>query len=198
MSIVPLFSKRTGQGARHEDGEALEANAANFRAALRHLAGGVCVITAGEGDQRTGLTATSVSALSAEPPTVMFGLNRSSSSYAVLRQHGRFAVNLLSAEQKQVADRFAGRGGEAGPARYDGAAWTQGGGGALLLQGALASLACDVEETIERHSHAIVIGRVREIRLGGADAALLYWRGDYERLGWTASEALSALGLRNF
>ena len=98
---------------------------------------------------------------------------------------------------KERPVRFAGRGGEKGAARYAGASWSTGRTGAPLLDGALAALDCEVEELIERHSHAIVIGRVREIRLGGEDAALLYWRGDYERLGWMAEEASTALGLRS-
>jgi flavin reductase (DIM6/NTAB) family NADH-FMN oxidoreductase RutF len=172
-------------------------DAASFRSALRHLAGGVSVITTGHGEDRTGLTATSVSSLSAEPPTLMFGLNLGSSSFPVLARHRSFAVNFLNAAQKQIADRFAGRGGEKGAARYDGAEWSTGATGAPLLDEALAALDCEVEELIERHSHAIVIGRVREVRLGGDDAALLYWRGDYERLGWMAEEARTALGLRS-
>lgn len=168
-----------------------------FRSALRHLAGGVSVITTGRGDDRTGLTVTSLSSLSAEPPTVMFGVNLSSSSFPVLKRHRSFGVNLLTAAQKEVADRFAGRNGEKGPARYAEAQWHEGRTGAPLLEGALAALDCELEELIERHSHAIVIGRVREIRLGTNDAALLYWRGDYERLGWMAEEARTALGLRS-
>jgi len=171
--------------------------AGEFRSALRHLAGGVTVITTGVGDDRTGLTVTSLSSLSAEPPTVMFGLNLSSSSFPVLRRHRSFGVNFLTATQKEIADRFAGRGGEKGPARYAEAQWSEGRTGAPLLDGALAALDCEVEELIERHSHAIVIGRVREIRPGANDAALLYWRGDYERLGWMAEEARTALGLRS-
>jgi flavin reductase (DIM6/NTAB) family NADH-FMN oxidoreductase RutF len=173
-------------------------DAATFRAAFRHLAGGVSVITTGHGEDRSGLTATSVSSLSAEPPTIFFGLNLSSSSYPVLQRHRSFGVNFLSATQKQVADRFAGRGGEKGAARYADAEWTSGVSGAPLLLGALASLDCEVEEIIERHSHAIIIGRVREVRLGRDDAALVYWRGDYERLGWMIEEATTALGLRAY
>jgi flavin reductase (DIM6/NTAB) family NADH-FMN oxidoreductase RutF len=169
----------------------------DFRSALRHLAGGVSVITTGQGEDRTGLTVTSLSSLSAEPPTVMFGLNLSSSTFPVLARHRSFGVNFLSAAQKQVADRFAGRGGEKGSARYAEAEWREGHTGAPLLAGALAALDCELEELIERHSHAIVIGRVREVRLGTNDAALLYWRGDYERLGWMAEEATTALGLRS-
>ena len=200
MAILSLASSlptraATGQAARSLPASTTENG--DFRTALRHLAGGVSVITAGRGEDRTGLTVTSLSSLSAEPPTVMFGLNLSSSTYPVLARHRSFGVNFLSAAQKQVADRFAGRGGEKGPERYAEAEWSEGRTGAPLLEGALAALDCELEELIERHSHAIVIGRVREIRLGGEDAALLYWRGDYERLGWMAEEASTALGLRS-
>lgn len=189
MSIVTPFPKAASR--IHDD-------PASFRQAFRHLAGGVSVITTGHGDDRTGLTATSVSSLSAEPPTLMFGLNLSSSSFPALARNRSFGVNFLNAAQKQVADRFAGRNGEKGVARYADAEWTSGVAGSPLLIGALAALDCEVEEIIERHSHAIVIGRVREVRLSGNDAALLYWRGDYERLGWMSDEASTALGLRAF
>lgn len=196
MTVVSLVTS-TSAAPRHVGRAApAPAEAPNFRAALRHLAGGVSVITTGQGEDRTGLTVTSLASLSAEPPTVMFGLNLGSSSFPVLARHGSFGVNFLNATQKQIADRFAGRNGEKGEARYAGASWTQGVTGSPLLEGALAALDCEVEELIERHSHAIVIGRVREVRLGGDDAALLYWRGDYERLGWMAEEARTALGLR--
>lgn len=200
MAILSLASSlptraATGQAARSLPASTTENG--DFRTALRHLAGGVSVITAGRGEDRTGLTVTSLSSLSAEPPTVMFGLNLSSSTYPALARHRSFGVNFLSAAQKQVADRFAGRGGEKGPERYAEAEWSEGRTGAPLLEGALAALDCELEELIERHSHAIVIGRVREIRLGANDAALLYWRGDYERLGWMAEEASTALGLRS-
>jgi flavin reductase (DIM6/NTAB) family NADH-FMN oxidoreductase RutF len=173
-------------------------NPSDFRAAMRQLAGGVAVVTVGRGEDLTGLTVTSVSSLSAEPPTVMFGLNLASSSFPVLQRHRSFGVNFLTATQKQIADRFAGRNGAKGIARYAEAEWSTGVTGAPLLTGALASLDCEVEELIERHSHAIVVGRVREVRPGRNDAALVYWRGDYERIGWMVEEATTALGLRAF
>ena len=191
MTIIPLHTRAALRQ------QPASPDTATFRKALRRLVGGVSVVTVGRGEDRTGLTATSVSSLSAEPPTVMFGLNLSSSSFPVLVRHRSFGVNFLNATQKQIADRYAGRGGEKGEARYAGANWSEGVTGAPLLEGALAALDCEVEELIERHSHAIVIGRVREVRLGGDDAALVYWRGDYERLGWMAEEATTALGLRS-
>ena len=54
----------------------VEADRQGFRDAMRQLASGVCVVTLGAGDERKGLTATSVSSLSAEPPTLLVCVNR--------------------------------------------------------------------------------------------------------------------------
>lgn len=80
---------------------------------------------------------------------------------------------------------------------YAEAEWSEGTTGAPLLVGVLAALDCEAEELIQRHSHAIVIGRVREIRLGSENPALAYWRGNYERLGGLSEEASTAFGLRS-
>ncbi len=78
---------------------------------MRELAGGISVITVGRGEDRTGLTVTSVTSLSADPPLVLFCLNRSSSSWDVLRTQRIFAINFLPASLKAVAERFSGFGG---------------------------------------------------------------------------------------
>jgi flavin reductase (DIM6/NTAB) family NADH-FMN oxidoreductase RutF len=48
-----------------------------------------------------------------------------------------------------------------------------------LLVGALAAIDCEIEEIIERHSHAILIGRVRDLQVSSRTAALAYWQGQY-------------------
>lgn len=154
-----------------------------FRQAMRELASGVCVITVGEATERTGLTATSVSSLSTEPPRLLVCINQSSSTWSILQQRPVFGVNLLTDTQREIADRFAGRGGIKGEARYQGARWETGRTGAPLLADALAVIDCDVEETLIRHSNVIVIGRVRSARVGAQGGALTYWRGGYDRLG---------------
>jgi flavin reductase (DIM6/NTAB) family NADH-FMN oxidoreductase RutF len=154
-----------------------------FRQAMRDLAGGVAVITAGQGAGRTGMTATSVTSLSMDPPSVLVCVNRSSSTWRALSAEGRFAVNLLSALQRPVADRFSGRDGVKGAERYAAASWTTLTTGAPVLADALAALDCEVEEALERHSHAIVIGKVVTVHLGEATDALAYWRGGYHPIG---------------
>ncbi|MFZ4534220.1 MAG: flavin reductase family protein [Alsobacter sp.] len=167
----------------------------DFRAAMRELAGAVSVITVGAGQERTGFTATSVTSLSVDPPTLLVSANRRASTFPVLQRLGAFAVNVLAAGQREVAGRFAGLDGAKGVRRYDGAHWSTLVTGSPVLAGALATFDCVVEELIERHSHAIVIGRVTAIRIGPRDPALVYWRGDYDRIGWTEEEAGLAVGL---
>lgn len=156
-----------------------EAEIAAFKNAMRHLAGAVSVVTTGVNEERTGFTATSVSSLSAEPPTILVCVNRDSSSFPALEKHRHFCVNLLAYDQLHVADRFAGRGGAKGAARYDGAIWQRLATGALALSGAVASIDCVLDEAIHRHTHAILIGRVRAIELRSDRDPLLYWQGAY-------------------
>lgn len=150
-----------------------------FKDAMRHLAGAVSVITVGRGDDRTGFTATSVSSLSVEPPSILVSLNRNSSSWPVLKRHGSFAVNVLANDQLHIADRFAGRGGVKGTQRYEGASWAELATGTPTLSNALTVLDCELEEAIERYSHSILIGRVRAITVRGAVQPLVYWHGAY-------------------
>jgi flavin reductase (DIM6/NTAB) family NADH-FMN oxidoreductase RutF len=151
----------------------------NFRGAMRHLTGGVSVLTAGRGADITGMTVTSVSSLSVEPASLIVSINRESSSWPVLKRHGFFGVNILAADQLEVAERFTGKGGLKGAERFAGARWITRVSGVPLLTGALAAIDCAVDEIVERHSHAIVIGRVLDITSSTPTAALAYWQGRY-------------------
>jgi flavin reductase (DIM6/NTAB) family NADH-FMN oxidoreductase RutF len=146
---------------------------------MRQLAGGVCVITAGRAPTRTGYTGTAVFSLSIEPERVTISVGRSSSSYPVIRDTGAFGLNILRWDQQHVADRFAGRGGVKGEARYAGAEWVIAPSGVSLLVGALANADCAVEEVIERHSHALIIGEPLSFTANHVDDALIFWRSRY-------------------
>ena len=154
-------------------------SSADFRGAMRHLTGGVSVITAGRGKDITGMTVTSVTSLSVEPPTLLVSINRDASSFPLIRRHGAFGVNILAADQLDIAERFAGKDGLKGPDRFAGARWVTSVSGVPLLVGALSAVDCEVEEIVERHSHGIVIGRVRDIKNSTRNAALAYWHGQY-------------------
>jgi flavin reductase (DIM6/NTAB) family NADH-FMN oxidoreductase RutF len=156
-----------------------EVSSDEFRGAMRHLAGGVSVITAGRGRDISGMTVTSVSSLSVDPPALIVSINREASSWPLVKRYGFFGVNILTSDQIDIAERFTGKGGLKGAARFAGADWTTRASGVPLLVGALAAIDCEVEDVVERHSHAIVIGRVLDVAVSARTAALAYWQGRY-------------------
>ena len=151
----------------------------DFRGAMRRLAGGVSVITAGRGKDISGMTVTSVSSLSVDPPALIVSINREASSWPLVKRYGFFGVNILTSDQIDIAERFTGKGGLKGAARFAGDDWTTRASGVPLLVGALAAIDCEVEDVVERHSHAIVIGRVLDVAVSERTAALAYWQGRY-------------------
>jgi flavin reductase (DIM6/NTAB) family NADH-FMN oxidoreductase RutF len=155
--------------------------AADFRRAMRHLVGGVSVITVGQGKDISGMTVSSVSSLSTDPPSLIVAINRSASSWPLLLRDRVFGVNILTADQLDIAERFAGKDGAKGRDRFKGGVWTTAKTGVPLLVDALVAADCEVEEIIERHSHGIVIGRVRvrDLIVSSPTAALAYWQGQY-------------------
>ena len=156
-----------------------QVSAGAFRGAMRQLTGGVSVITAGRGKDISGMTVTSVSSLSVDPAALIVSINRGASSWPLLKRYGFFGVNILTSDQLDIAERFTGKGGLKGAERFAGTEWTTRASGVPLLVGALAAIDCEVEEIIERHSHAIVIGRVLDLQLSTRTAALAYWQGQY-------------------
>ena len=151
----------------------------DFRSAMRQLTGGVSVITAGRGRDISGMTVTSVSSLSVDPPALIVSINREASSWPLVKRYGFFGVSILTSDQIDIAERFTGKGGLKGADRFAGAHWTTRASGVPLLVDALAAIDCEVEDIVERHSHAIVIGRVLDVAVSARTAALAYWQGRY-------------------
>lgn len=155
------------------------ATPAEFAQAMRQLSSGVSIITAGSGAGRIGMTATAVTSLSMTPPSIIVCLNQDSSAGPLLAQSRTFVVNILAADQIEIGERFAGKGGLKGDARFAGGAWSSGVSGAPVLSGALATIECAREDTILRHTHAILIGRVIRTATLPSKSSLTYWQGNY-------------------
>ncbi len=149
-----------------------------YRAVMRRLAGGVVVVTAGCEDDISGMTISSLISLSASPPRTLISVNRESSSLSLIARERRLGLNILSASQDSIAARFSNR-SLPGPQRFDGLLWHRGRSGLPLLTATVASLECAVEEIIERHSHALIIGTPIEADLSGELSSLAYWNRDY-------------------
>ncbi|MGO9417938.1 flavin reductase family protein [Roseiarcus sp.] len=155
------------------------ADSGAFRKAMRTLSSGVAIVACGDGERRTGCTVTALSSLSLTPPTLIVCLAKASSTLAGLREAGAFSANLLAARHEGLAQRFSGRGGLHGSRRFDGGEWATLATGAPVLADAIAAFDCLVEEIIERHSHAIVLGAVVSLQEGADEPALAHWRGEF-------------------
>jgi flavin reductase (DIM6/NTAB) family NADH-FMN oxidoreductase RutF len=149
-----------------------------FRSVMRRLAGGVSIITAGRDDDITGMTVTSLTSLSADPPRLLVSLNRQASSFGLIERNRVFGVNILGSDQQELAGRFS-NGRLKGKQRFEGAAWFAGSSGVPLLARSVAAVECQVEEIIERHSHAIIVGRLLSMDLTHRLSGLVYWNGQY-------------------
>lgn len=147
----------------------------DFRAAMRQLAATVCVVTAGEGQERRGLTATAICSLSITPPSMLVCVNRLGEAHRAISESGFFCVNILAADQQDVARRFAGQTGDAGENKFAQGGWSRLASGAPALDEALINLDCELSSDIQTESHSIFIGRVLQIRFGEAKSPLLHY-----------------------
>lgn len=152
-------------------------DSARFRKALAQHAAGVVVVTARSEGVPVGLTATSFSSVSLEPPLVSFYVDRSSTTWPWLRLADHFAVNVLAGDQAGLATRFSRRGIDrfAAPTR-----WRPGPHGAPLIEDVSAHLICLPHTTVDIGDHTLVVGLVTSATLGPA-RPLLYHQGRYGR-----------------
>lgn len=155
-------------------------DANEFKNALKLWASGVTVVTAqSETQGLKGMTATSFSSVSLDPPQILVCLNQNTDTGAVVLEQKHFAVNILTSEQQDVSNQFAG--GSSQEQRFANVAWEAGDNGAPLLSDALASLECRVVEQVSAGSHWIVIGEVQKVVCRSGDP-LLYYSSAYRQL----------------
>jgi flavin reductase (DIM6/NTAB) family NADH-FMN oxidoreductase RutF len=151
-----------------------------LRTAMGHFATGVTVVTAVDrGGRPFGSTANAVSSVSLNPPLIMVSLRNESETLAVLLETRSFAVNVLHEGQEELASRFATR----APDLWEGVRWGVRDGGAPVLDGALATLECEVHDIADGGDHRIVVGRVAEVEHPDDHVPpLVFYRGSYSRL----------------
>ncbi|MWA05425.1 flavin reductase [Actinomadura sp. LD22] len=148
-----------------------------FRRVLSHFCTGVVVVTGGGESGPAGFTCQSFSALSLDPPLVLFTAGRRSTSWPRIRPTGHFAVNILAAGQSALSTAFA----RSDTDKFADVAWRPGTAGPLL-NGAIAHIECAVEDVHEAGDHQIVIGRVLALNEGHGGEPLLYFRSGYRSL----------------
>lgn len=152
------------------------ADGANFRQAMRHLPGGVTIVTAAGRQGPAGVTATAIASVSALPPVLLVVVDRWNWVRVRAEESGRFAINLLGAGQQGLAERFS----HGSTASFDGLALV--GDGPPLLEDAPVALRCRLVDTSEISERTVLFGQVEAIAFGPAAAPLVYVDGEYRGL----------------
>jgi 3-hydroxy-9,10-secoandrosta-1,3,5(10)-triene-9,17-dione monooxygenase reductase component len=165
----------------------MEFDALRFRDVMGRFATGVSVVTAFEGERPQGITVNAFSSVSLQPALVMVALDRSRFITPMVRAAGRYAVNVLGADQQALSDCFAHAPVSPGREAFCGATWHLGPNGLPLIDGAIATLECTVVETFSAGDHDLFIGRVDSLEDGRPDVEpLLYYRRRYLRVEQSA------------
>jgi 3-hydroxy-9,10-secoandrosta-1,3,5(10)-triene-9,17-dione monooxygenase reductase component len=147
-----------------------------------HFCTGVTVVTGIDGEGPVGFACQAFAALSLDPPLVVFCPSTTSATWRRIERVGRFCVNVLAEEQRELSRVF----GRAGVDKFAGVAWSPSPNGAPVLDGVLTWAACRIETAHAAGDHHVVIGRVTG--LGGCRAArpLLFYRGRYTSTSLTS------------
>ncbi len=153
-------------------------NSRHLRDAFGCFATGVTVVTGrGSDGTRAGLTANSFTSVSLDPPLLLFCPANNASALPLLRDTGRFAINILSTDDQPVADRFAQKGVD----RFADARWIEW-HGLPVLSDAKAAFACEIHADHDGGDHRIIVGRITSYGLAPERESLLYLHGRYRRV----------------
>ena len=140
------------------------------------FATGVTIVTAHTpAGALIGLTANSFNSVSINPPLVLWSLSQAASSMTALSSGSHYAINILAADQKELAERFASRQED----RWKGVLFTIGASGAPLLTGAAATFECFNRSRYEEGDHVIFVGEVERCSHRAGAAPLLFHGGRF-------------------
>jgi flavin reductase (DIM6/NTAB) family NADH-FMN oxidoreductase RutF len=149
---------------------------ATFKAAMRRHPVGVTVVTSLREGEPRGLTLSAFTSVSADPPIVLVCVNRDARSYLYISESRIFCVNLLAAQQRDLAQRFASGMRDR---QFEGLGYVTAVTGAPVLDGSIGYFDCEVTHEHHAGSHSIFLGAVRacESRPG---RPLGYYEGEFQ------------------
>jgi flavin reductase (DIM6/NTAB) family NADH-FMN oxidoreductase RutF len=150
-----------------------------FWRALGQRAIGSTIVTARSAEGPAGFLGLSATHVCADPPTMLVSIDKRTSALQTVLAAGHFALNFLPSGTSAIADLFGGKGALKGAARFEEQAWTSLTTGAPVLLSAIGAMDCRLEETIERHGVAIVVGRVVDVLMTDGGRPLVHFRGGY-------------------
>ncbi len=154
-------------------------DAATYKHAMRHVPTGVSVVTSVKDGEPRGITLNAFASVSADPPTLLICVNREARSYLYISTSRTFTLNVLAGDQRELAERFAGKIRER---QFDDIAYDTNVTGTPILRGTVAHFECEVVAEHHAGSHSIFIGRVVSTA-ARAGTPLGYFNGGFHDFG---------------
>lgn len=151
-----------------------------YRNAMAGFGVSVCVVTTQDGSVRLGRTVTSVLSLSLDPPAILVSLHIKSELAAMIHRTGRFSFSILSEDQSEIADSFAGA---VDPSqRFENGIWTAWPSGQPRLEGTSVSMDCAVLGAMQTDDNILFAGGVADVASDTSARPLLWHQRSYNSI----------------
>ncbi|MDA4125024.1 MAG: flavin reductase family protein [Thaumarchaeota archaeon] len=148
-----------------------------MKQAMRVFPQGVTVVTAQDTDGPKGITVSSFTSVSLEPPLVLVSIAKSSQLHDLFIAAKAFAVNFLADDQRSVSDKFAGR--TEARDRFDGLKFIQGVTRSPIIDGARAVIECKAWKVYQGGDHSLIVGEVVSAKALNGKKPLVYYVQQY-------------------
>jgi flavin reductase (DIM6/NTAB) family NADH-FMN oxidoreductase RutF len=150
---------------------------ASLKQAMRVYPQGVTVVTTDTSQGPKGLTVSSFTSVSLDPPLVLFSVAKVSAIHDIFRDAKAYAVNFLADDQKSVSDRFAGR--TQSKDRFEGIKFAKGDSGSPVIHGVRAVIECRAWRVYDGGDHSVLVGEVVSARNFNSKRPLVYYSQQY-------------------
>jgi len=148
-----------------------------LKQAMRVYPQGVTVATTGSSEGPRGITVSSFTSVSLDPPLVLVSISKSSALHDLFRKADNYAINFLADDQKSVSDMFAGR--TKAKDRFERIGFTKGVTGSPIIEGVRAVIECRGWRVYEGGDHSILIGEVVSAKVLNHKRPLVYYSQQY-------------------
>jgi len=153
-----------------------------LRDLLAHFATGVTVVAARNGPLLAGMTANAIASISIDPPVLMASIARKAETHGAIVGSHAFAVSVLAADQRELAECFAQPTTAAKLTRFCDAPWHEAETGSPILEGALAYFDCRLTEHHDGGDHVIFLGEIVAAGFREDAKPLLWYASRYREL----------------
>jgi flavin reductase (DIM6/NTAB) family NADH-FMN oxidoreductase RutF len=148
-----------------------------LKQAMRAYPQGVTVATTRGPSGPTGLTVSSFTSVSVDPPLILISIAKGSAMHDLFHEAKAYAINLLAEDQKSVSDRFAGRTNVKD--RFEGIRYNSGVTGSPIIDGVRAAIECNAWQVYEGGDHSILVGKVVSAKTFNSKRPLVYFSQQY-------------------